>query len=514
MISTAIRLKKESGSNRLSPEEVAFLEEDHERWLRHYFPHYLQRNNVDVPMASFHDEFWEWILKVAAGEPVPAWLSIWARGAAKSTSVELASVYLAAKNARRYALYVCRTQEQADDHVQNIGALLESERLQQGYPDLTERLVGKHGNVKGWRRNRLRTKSGFTMDALGLDSAARGVRMDEQRPDLILLDDIDDKHDTEETIERNIKTITNSLLPAGAEGLVVYGAQNLVHGDSIFARLADGRADFLMDRIVSGPYPAIEGLEYEVREVSGKPRYFITAGKPTWAGQGLDACEDWMNKIGVSAFMEEFQHAVDRVLGGMYDHIQFRHCSWAEVPEFLRVTVAVDPAVTETKNSDSHGIQVDGLGIDGLTYRLFSWEGITSPEDVMRRAVRKGNELKAQVVIVETNQGGDTWETVYNKAVEDESILYPPAFKSARAGSNQSKIERQGRQLAAYERFELIHVEGTHLVLEGALKRFPAKKPYDLADASFWSWHDLNEPDESEFKRGSSIHVRGARGKW
>jgi hypothetical protein len=47
------------------------------------------------------------------------------------------------------------------------------------------------------------------------------------------------------------------------------------------------------------------------------------------------------------------------------------------------------------------------------------------------------------------------------------------------------------RMLTAYERDQIRHVRGTHTVLERALHRFLIKKPYDLADAAFWSWDDL-----------------------
>jgi hypothetical protein len=45
--------------------------------------------------------------------------------------------------------------------------------------------------------------------------------------------------------------------------------------------------------------------------------------------------------------------------------------------------------------------------------------------------------------------------------------------------------------LSAYERGQFVHVIGTHETLERALRRFPKTKPFDLTDASFWSWHDL-----------------------
>jgi hypothetical protein len=44
--------------------------------------------------------------------------------------------------------------------------------------------------------------------------------------------------------------------------------------------------------------------------------------------------------------------------------------------------------------------------------------------------------------------------------------------------------------LVSYEKGSIVHVIGTHEILERALKRFP-NEPLDLADAAYWGWNDL-----------------------
>jgi hypothetical protein len=99
---------------------------------------------------------------------------------------------------------------------------------------------------------------------------------------------------------------------------------------------------------------------------------------------------------------------------------------------------------------------------------------------------------------VETDQGGDTWSSVYREAcqvVRDEDGYNGtfPRFRWQKAGAGHgSKTHRSQQMLADYERpGRIVHVEGYHLVLEAALKRFPGTKPLDLADAAFWSWKAL-----------------------
>jgi hypothetical protein len=483
-------------------------------WLSTFYPRYVSK-----PFAQRHIDLWEWVEALTTGERPRPFVAIWPRGGAKSTSAELACVRVGARRSRRYIWYVSSTQDKADKHVDTIASLLESDSLGKDDPKLASRKVGKYGNSKGWRRNRLRTASGLTIDAVGLDTGTRGAKIEDARPDLMILDDIDERHDSLAATKKKIELITTSLLPAGSGDLAILFIQNKIHTNSIASQLGGGKAEFLVDRIVSGPHPAVIGLTYEMRfdEPTNRNRYFITGGAPTWEGQDLATCEKQINDWGPTAFLQEAQHMVEQK-GGIWDHVQYRHCKWDEVPwgSIVRSVVWVDPAVTSTDDSDSMGIQADCIASDGTIYRLFSWESITSPLDALMRAIRKGMEIGAQHVGVETDQGGETWSSVYAEAcreieaerrkqweerwlaehpgggpVPDMPPIVFPSFTWDKAGAGYgSKIERNARMLVDYEQGRVVHVEGTHEALEQSLSRFPLK-PLDLADAAFWAWNDL-----------------------
>jgi hypothetical protein len=276
---------------------------DYQSWLDTLFPSY-----TTAPLADHHHQLWQWVWSLKRGTRQPPIVCIWPRGGAKSTSVELACVAVGARDARRYILYVSGTQSQADDHVQNVGAMLESAPVAAQYPALSERSVGKYGSSKGWRRNRLRTQAGLTVDALGLDVAARGVKLDEQRPDLIVFDDIDDTSDSADTVRKKITAITQKILPAGSSDVAVMFVQNLVHYEGVAARLAgvaSEPADFLADRVVSGPLPALKGF---VVEKAADGKWLITSGTPIWDGQNVETCQRQIYDWGIKAFRAEAQH--------------------------------------------------------------------------------------------------------------------------------------------------------------------------------------------------------------
>jgi hypothetical protein len=323
---------------------------------------------------------------------------------------------------------------------------------------------------------------------------------------------------------------TITLLPAGAEDRAVLAIQNLVHPTSIFARFADptihtgNEPPPLANRILSGPVPAVEDLTYTQR----RDRIIITSGTPTWVGMDLERCQADIDEIGITAFLREAQHEVEAPPGGMFDHLDLAAIRVAPeaVPTLTRVVCWVDPAVTKTDQSDSHAVQVDGIDGDqqtGTIYRLYSWEAKATPLESLARAILAAARYGATYVGVETDQGGDTWTSVFREAKnilldegnlpdnlrairhqigagdlspEERARIRRLGFRSEKAGQGQlPKVERAGRMLADYERpgRRILHVVGTNTVLERALRRFPRTAPLDLVDAGYWAWKDLRE---------------------
>lgn len=268
--------------------------------------------HVTAPFAKRHEEFWDHCNAITLESSPDPFCGFWPRGGGKSTGAELAATDLGCRDRRRYILYVRETQDMADKSVANIAALLESDEVERHYPEHADRMVGKFGNAKGWRRERLTTAGGLTIDAAGLDTATRGLKFEEQRPDLIIFDDIDGKLDGPHITAKKITIITTSILPAGSNNCAVLFIQNLIIPDGIATQLSDGRADFLVKRRVSGPHPAVEGLKYEwqLDEQTGIRRAVITAGKATWEGQPLATCQKFIDTWGLSAFLKEAQHLV------------------------------------------------------------------------------------------------------------------------------------------------------------------------------------------------------------
>ena len=455
---------------------------DPESWIKTVYPHLKL-----APSGDRHFQMWEWAQGVKRGVRPRPFVAIWPRGSGKSTTAEIITTYLGAAGDRKYVWYISGTQALADLHVESVGALLESPTFSHYYPLMSQRAVGKFGSVKGWRRNRLRSANGFIIDALGIDSGARGSKVEESRPDLIILDDIDDGVDSDEAIEKKVETITHGILPAGSQDVAILAIQNLISNRGFFGRMVSGVADYMTDRIMCGPFPAIYNLQTE--SVDG--RSVIVGGEPSWVGQPLEVCQSQIDSWGISAFLNEAQHEI-RNDGSLFGNISFQHVAFDSIPNLVRTIVVVDPAVTATDKSDSHGIIVGGLGEDDKVYFLWSHEEIMSPESSISLAIKKGIEYGADTLIIEANQGGAVWQTVYEHVVEKNNFsrTFVPQLSLIKASAaTGSKVVRANQLLAGYETGRVIHKIGEDLVkLEQALMRFPISKPFDLTDAAVHCW--------------------------
>jgi phage terminase large subunit-like protein len=342
-----------------------------QEWL-----HLKFREVCQFPFADRHKRLWGWIEELTPGTRPRPHLEVWPRGGAKSTTVELACARLCAKLSRRFVLYVSSTQEKADSHVQSIASLLESLGV--------ERAVNQYGNSKGWKRNQLRTANGFNVAAFGLDTGMRGVKIDQFRPDLIVLDDIDELNDSAKTVAKKISTITNSVLPSGSPDCAILGVQNLIHDEGVFTRLWEKRADFLNDREMPDPEPAVVGLAVEaVAQPDGSRRWKIVAGVPTWEGQNLAVCEQQINDFGLKAFLREAQHEVNDGDGIFFRVSELHSVSPADVPYIMAVCLAWDLAATEGAGDHTVGYLL-GKAVNNTYYVLAVVSGQWSSDRVRR----------------------------------------------------------------------------------------------------------------------------------
>ena len=309
----------------------------YQEWIRRYAGHIATRD-----LAPAHMRAWEWAEGLKKGRMPPAFLACWPRGTGKSTTVELITARMSHTLNRKFILYVSAKQESADNHVSDIGNVMEQIGIQ--------RAVSQYGYSKGWTASRLRTENGFNVLAYGLDAHSRGVKLDSLRPDGIWLDDLDQEGDSPAVTMAKIEAITKAIIPAGTPDVAVFFAQNAIHAGSIMSQLLNKELQIMRNRI-EDVVPAVNGLRTEEVEIGGREVIRISGGDSAWPGISNNQWEDIINAIGLRSFLVEYQHEVGA--GGMFfrfqaekDGRQWHICDPFEIPKHWTVFAGHDYGTT------------------------------------------------------------------------------------------------------------------------------------------------------------------------
>lgn len=157
----------------------------------------------------------------------------------------------------------------------------------------------------------------------------------------------------------------------------------------------------------------------------------------------------------------------------------------APLPSQLqRIVVAIDPAPSHGVNSDETGIVVTGLGYDGHGYVLEDCSMRGSPDEWARKAVIAYHRWKADLIVGESNNGGDMVESTVHTV--DENV----PFKLVRATRGKSK---RAEPVAALDEQGRVHHVGFFDRMEDQMAKFTGVngRRDDRADARCWSLHEL-----------------------
>ncbi len=155
-------------------------------------------------------------------------------------------------------------------------------------------------------------------------------------------------------------------------------------------------------------------------------------------------------------------------------------------PEFQRVVVGVDPAVTATPDSDETGIIVAGRDRKGDYYILYDASLRGSPAEWARAVGREYKRWNADRVICESNNGGDLVEANLRNVC--------PGISCRKVNAARGKIIRAEPVAALYELGKVHHI-GSFRKLEDQLCSYnPAlnQSSPDRLDALVWALSELS----------------------
>jgi len=300
-----------------------------------FFYVYLS-NYVRHPIAPFHRE----MFAITEDVNIKNAVIIAFRNSAKSTLMTYSYPIwsILGQQQKKFILIASQTRVQARQHLMNIKRELEDN-------DLLRADLGPFETQNDeWGSYALVIKKyGAKIMAVSTEQSIRGLRHREYRPDLILLDDIEDTASTK-TKEGRDKThewLTSEVIPAGDQNTKIIIVGNLLHEDSLLMRLKQLIEEEKFNGIFR-TYPLID-----------------EHGNITWSGKfsNLEAIEELRMSIGDERswkreFLLVLVPACDQII--LKEWIQYYDMMPRfDSKDYVGTFISIDPAISEKEEASN-----------------------------------------------------------------------------------------------------------------------------------------------------------------
>jgi predicted phage terminase large subunit-like protein len=434
-----------------------------------YLPHHLKNAAGELTLSEFHWDLAEygktWINK--ATEPKQGRDAFIApRECGKSTWIFLIlPMWAAAHGHIKFVAAFSDAASQAETHLMTFKNELETnEYLKADYPELcSPKQVASTGRSLASNSWRIVQSNDFIFDANGIDTNSLGKKVFGQRPDLIILDDIEkgEKNYSEYQAGRQMNTVFDDIAPMNIYArMIIVGTTTMPNSMmDQFRKHSQGERGpelkWITDQNVGVHYyPAI------MTDESGSER---SVWPEKWS-------LDWLqSQRHLRDFAKNYMNHPVNADGNfwMYEDVIID-----DLEEYGNTIISIDPAVTKNKVSDYTGIAVLSRGDDDNVYVRDAFQLKVSPSELSERVAALVDIYNPGVIYVETNQGGDLWKDVFKDI--------PVKYRSIR--QSVSKQVRAGKALNYYQQGKVRHT--AHFPsLEEQMYSFPKVSHDDVLDA-------------------------------
>jgi len=211
------------------------LYKDFSKFRRYYF-----QDNHDFPDAPMHTEIAKLLSEITIKRGAKIALAA-PRDIGKSTLITKEYVlYCICNKKEQFIVIVSNTSEQATKLLEHIKYELNTnERLIQDFPDICE--IGQKPSPKRWKINEIVTRNNIRVTAVSTAQEIRGMRHNQYRPTLILLDDAEPNNDakTQDSFNDAYDWFTKVILNLGDIKTNIIFMGTIHHYNSLLAQFID-----------------------------------------------------------------------------------------------------------------------------------------------------------------------------------------------------------------------------------------------------------------------------------
>ena len=487
-------------------------------FVSNYFPHYVRSSS----RSQLHNYLFEHLPQVLQ-QPSSVHLAIAApRGEAKSTLVsQLFTLYCLVAQKKRYALIVMDSIDQAYPMLEAIKVELEfNQRLRVDFPEIA-------GQGRVWQAATIVTKANQKVQVAGSGKKLRGLRHGAYRPDLVVLDDIENDEQVRSPEQRDKlhDWLKKTVLPLGAAGdkLDVVYIGTILHYDSVLNRTLSSKA------WKTAKFKALKKMPDDMALWDKWEDFFLNEGEAvadafyhanqaamdkgsevSWAARPLLALMKIRARDGHATFDSEYQNdplsSDDAMFANSLTY-------WTELPANLIYFGALDPSLGKAGASrDPSAILVGGYHREtGKLYVVEAQVKKRLPDLIIEDVIRMQKQYHCQRWFVETVQFQEFLKDELVKRSAQRGIPVPATATKP----NTDKMLRI-ESLQPHMANGLILLHSSQATLISQLRHFPKADHDDGPDAleMLWrnavsssaaiEWISISELDNSDWDEDES----------
>lgn len=335
LVASANYLREDESAGRAR--RVARAQRDYDYFVTTYFPHLAATKS-----AKFHIDTAVWIKE----HPKARAAFMWARGHAKSTHISLLIplwLMIQQKREVNMLVLVSKSQDAAIALLQDIQAELETNEL----------FIGDFGaqvNTGNWAESRFTTAQGVTFVAIGRGQSPRGLKNGAQRPDYIVIDDIDD-----DTLCRNPARVKESFdwMMTALIGVMAMGRGRFIMVGNKIAK------ESILTRYIDRP-----GVYHTQVDALDK------RGRPSWAeNYTLEEINSLRETMGERRFRKEYMND-PQVEGAIFREKDIRFGEMLELRKYRSLVCYTDPSFKSGATNDYKATVLVGKTSEGVFHLL------------------------------------------------------------------------------------------------------------------------------------------------
>lgn len=456
-----------------------------------YLRHHLKDSEGQITFGDAHLDWCRagrgWVKAPAVpAEERDAWIA--PRNTGKSTWWFLIlPMWAAAHGHVKFAAAFAASATQAETHLGTFKREIDSnEPLRRDFPNLCTPAKRLSGASVADTQNMYIAKNKFVFAARGIDSSSLGMKVGEQRPDLLLMDDIepDESSYSTDLAAKRLITLIDAILPLNIYARVVICGTVTMPGSVIHQLVKHARgvetADWIREEGIRAHYsPPIvqrpDGTERSMWPAKWPLAYLLEIRHTRSYAKNM--ANDPLAADGALWTPGDFRYPEPPgpldLVAGLNRSNRVDPLSGAD--PVTHMMLSIDPATTAKRSSDYTGLAVVSWSAQHRRCTVHAATAVkVQPGPLLRDLVLAFLDEFPQIglILIEVNQGGDTWK----------AVLYDMPVKVKTVNQTENKFTRAEGVLNHYQRGRVIHARRLP-ELEQQMCTFPKGPNDDMVDA-------------------------------